>query len=403
MLKDFFEKLKSGELIVVNPQNIDRKCRPSSAMLDMCIDEMADSLVEHNEFSPVEGTYVVDNGYRLGRYTDDSICQRPFRLDKDGDYIVSADHDRHAIFYYDKEFNLQKKYYLGDVSDNRYPKCVAISETKLFVGTDYNRIICIDKVTGDVDWAFGTYGHRGKCSEGYIGEVMQIQLLSTGNLLVATYEGAGDLNKYYGTLEEFAPDGTWVKTHLQYNRSGQGVDGETRYPQSLRIYDDIVYVGKSNEIDVFSYADGELTYAQTIRKPSNSGVDDLSLRDFVIEDGILYITSPGLKKVVGFDLNTHTLTFSAGIYSYEASGGIKHTGNGMNYPDGIVIVDGHIYIADTSNYNITEVFKDNFIYPEYDIPENISEVIYSSLEMDGRKGIVPVGEEPPKLTMFYRS
>ena len=365
---------------------------------------MKKDVVNYDELSPIDGTYVVDNGLKLDRYETPSICSRPYRIDTDGDFIIVADHDKSAIFYVDKSFNLHKKYYTGDVSENRYPRCMVATNDKLYVGTDYNRLFCIDKATSNVDWDFGTYGSRGKCSDGKIGEVMQIQVLSDGKLVIATYEGAGDANRYYGTVELFENDGSWIKTLLQDEGTGYGADLQTHYPQTIRVYGDTVYVGKSNEIDVFTYdsANQDLTFIQTIRKPTNSGVDDLGLRDFVIVDDILYVTTPNLKKVVGFNLVTGEVEFSVGHFNYESTSTVKHEGNGLNYPDGIVVVDEHIYVADSSNYNVVEIFRDDYIYPQYDVPTNI-DIIYSSLELDGNTAKVLVGEEPPKLNLVYKN
>jgi len=402
MINEFIDELRNGSLVVVNPATVGSRCEIASAMTPMCLDELKESVIEYKELEPIDGTYIVDNGYKLGRYTDPSICTRPYMLDKDGEYIVSVDHDKHSIFYFDKNFNIHSKYYTGENSDNRYPRSVAITDTKLYIGTDYNRLLCIDKATREVDWEFGVYGSRGKCVDGKIGECMQVQVLSNGNILVGTYDGAGDAGLYYGTLEEFDADGNWIKTHLEYEGTGLGVDMQTKYIQSIRVYDDVVYVGKLDEIDIFKYENGELTYIQTIRKPSNSGVDELNLRDFVIDGDILYLTAPNLKKVIGFNLIDQSVDFSVGKYSYESVGGIPHAGNGFNYPMGIVVVDGHIYVADSSNYNIVEVFKDDYIYPKFEVPVNI-ELLYSSNKIEDDSTVAtPVGEEPANLHIVYK-
>ena len=401
MIVDFLDQIKNGQLRVINPSILDRKCNPPSAMLPMCVDEMKQSVLNDARLKPIDGSYVIDNGLRLSKYLDTSVCYRPFRIDKDGDYIIVADHDKHSIYYFEKNFNLKKKYYLGGVSENRYPRCVHATSDKLYVGTDYNRVICLDKGTEEILWDFGQYNSRGKCSDNKIGEVMQIQEIPNGNIAIATYDGAGDANKWYGTVELFDTDGNWIKTLLQYKIDGEGTHLETQYPTSLRIYEDKMYVGKRNEIDVFSISDNDLTFITTIRKPPASGVDDLDLRDFVIDGDILYITSPKMKKVIGFNMTTQRLEFSAGIFSYENSSSMPHKGNGLNYPDGIVLVDGHIYVCDPNNYNVTEVFRDDFIHPQYDIPQNVN-IVYSSLPIGDGTVKTPVGEEPPELYITYK-
>ena len=401
MIVDFLDKIRNGQLRVIDPSILDRKCNPPSAMLPMCVDEMKQSVLNEANLKPIEGSYMVDNGLRLSRYLDSSVCYRPYRIDKDGDYIVVADHDKHSIFYFEKNFNLKKKYYLGAVSENRYPRCVCPTEDKIFVGTDYNRVICLDKDTEDVLWDFGVYNSRGKCSDDKIGEVMQIQEMPNGNIAIATYDGAGDANKWYGTVELFDTDGNWIKTLLSFDIDGEGTHLETYNPTSLRIYGDKMYVGKRNEIDIFYINDNDISFISTIRKPPSSGIEDLDLRDFVIDNGILYITSPKMKKVIGFNILTQKLEFSAGVFSYENSSSTPHKGNGLNYPDGIVLIDDHIYVCDSSNYNVTEVFRDDFMHPQYNIPQDV-DIVYSSLPIDDDVVKTPVGEEPPELYVTYR-
>jgi len=401
VINEFLKTLKDGAYKLID-SSIETEPKTYSAVLPMCIDRMIASELQYKEIEPKEGTFDIDNGFKISRYSNGDICGRPHMLRKDGEHIVSVDYDRHSIFYYDDNFNLYKKYYTADNSHNRYPKCLAITEDRIFVGTVYNRVICIDKNTKDVLWEFGEYNRRGKCSDGKIGRPTNIEVLSNGNIVVSTYDGVGDSNRYYGTLEEFDKDGNWVKTLLQDTNGGLGADIQTHYPQSIRIYNDIIYVGKSNEIDVFNYNNGDLEFIQTIRKPSNAEVEDLNLKDFVIEDGILYIISTSIKKVVGFDTQTQQIVFSSGHFRYEGYANSGHEGNALNYPYGLMVEDGKIYVADTSNYQIIEVFRNDYTNPQYELPQNI-DLIYTSQDLDEDfRTNVPIGVKPDNLHIVYK-
>jgi len=405
MLKEFFTSIKNDEIRVISPSAMSRECNTPSAMLPLCVDEMMKNIVNYSELKPIDGTYVVDNGFRLGRYKNPDVCSTPWGLEMDGEHFVSIDYSKSYIYYFDEDSVLVHGYKVNKNSDNRSCISATFNDTHIFVGTYYNRFLAIDKDTGDVAWEFGKYNSRGKCSDNKIGKVYNLGIAPNGNVLVLTYDGAGDANRYYGTLEEFDTDGNWIKTLLENKGSGLGSNLETYNPKAIQVIDDVIYVGKNNEIDVFFYdEDDGLAYIKTIRKPASAGVDDLDLSDFTLKGDLLYVLSNNMRKVIGFNVITGNVEFSAGAFSYEAGSDIPHKGNGLNSPKNLVVKDdGRMYVSDYSNYNIIEIFKDDYIHPDYPIPENI-DILYSSVTRNEDTGLfdVPVGEEPPTLHLTYR-
>ena len=403
MIGEFLQEILDGKLRVIDPTILDKNRIAPSAMTAMCTRELKKDIKNFREIKPTAGSYVVDNGFRLGRYANPDVCSTPVALEFDEGCIVSVDYNKSYIYYFEQDSSLRKSYKVNENSDNRTPMCADFTEDNIYVGTYYNRLISINKDTKDVAWEFGTYNSNGKCSDGKIGRVYDIDQVDNGNLIVAVYDGQGDAGRRYGTLEEFKADGTWVKTLLQDAGSGKGSDLETHYPRAVQVIGSTIYVGKSDDIDVFTYdADDGLTYVKTIRKPANAGVDELDLRDFTIVGDILYILSANMKKIIGFNLLNSVVTFAVGHYNYEASSTIKHEGNALNRPAGLLLLeDGTMYVADEGNYNITQVFDDDYIHPTYDVPSNI-EVLYSSIPIVDGVASVPVGEEPPTLALVYK-
>jgi len=406
MVSDFLQEIIDGKLRVIDPKTLSSQCRSvSSAIPNMCLGELKKDVIEYAEIEPTKGSYVVDNGLRLNRYKNPDVCSTPWGLEMDGEQIVSIDYSKSYIYYFDENSVLVRGYRVDENSDNRSCISATFNDTHIFVGTYYNRFLAIDKDTGDVAWEFGKYNSRGKCSDNKIGKVYNLGIAPNGNVLVLTYDGAGDANRYYGTLEEFDTDGKWIKTLLENKGSGLGSNLETYNPKAIQVIDDVIYVGKNNEIDVFSYdEDDGLAYIKTIRKPASAGVDDLDLSDFTLKGDLLYVLSNNMRKVIGFNVITGNVEFSAGAFSYEAGSDIPHRGNGLNSPKNLVVKDdGRMYVSDYSNYNIIEIFKDDYIHPDYPIPENI-EILYSSVTRNEETKMfdVPVGEEPPTLHLTYR-
>ena len=402
MISDFMQEIIDGNLVVVDKGSLDSKCSVSSAITPMCLKALKKEIVIYKEIEPVKGSYVIDNGFRLGRYTDSEVCSVPVRLYTDEGFTVSVDKSKSSIFYFDKHAVLEKVYTVDKTSENRNPVCAGFSDTTIFIGTEYNRLIAIDKNSGDVIWEFGEYNSRGRCKDGKIGSVYSIKIARNGNLLVLTHDGAGENKHYYGTLEEFSKDGTWKRTLLYHKGTGLGSKNETFYPVALQCLEDIVYVAKEESIDVFSYMEDGLIYERTIRKPATIGVENLGITDFSIHDNLLYVLSRNMKKVVCFDMVTGKILFNVGHYNYESASFIIHEGNAMNNPTGMLVTDDHILVADSSNYNIIEIFRDDYIYPKYNIPKGIS-LLYASLDMtDDNRVKIKVGEEPPTLHIVYK-
>jgi len=401
-IEEVLLKLKSNEYKVID--NTTREAQlMQSAFAPMCLDNLLSSNLNYVSLEPYD--FEVDDGLKLSYYVNTSITNTPFKIDYIDDYIAIADRGIHKISLFSEDFNL-KKYYKTTIEtyDDSHPICFCSDDENIYIGTQYNRILALKKDTKEKLWSFGKKYSRGSCADDVIGRVTNMQMLPNGNIIMSTYDGAGSEGNLNGTVEEFDNQGNYVKTHLQYISSGEGSDNETRYPLSIRVYDDIVYVGKSDSIDVFRYDDenSDLEYVDTIRKPSNSNIDDLGLYDFVIKGDIIYIVAPNMKKVVGFNMVTGAVEFSVGCYDYEAYSGFIHKGNAMNYPVGICVMnDDKIIVCDSSNKSVVQIFRDDYIHPKYDVPQNINVISSSaSFDDDGRVS-TPVGEKPNNLQIVY--
>ena len=397
LLPDFLQLLLDGSYKVVDA-SVQTRPALQSAVLPNCLSEMKKSLIQYKELEPTN--YVVDNGLKVSRLLNSRTVTNPYSIAIDGTDFVLADYNK-GITIFDENFSV-KQMHIMNTAPYLYPRKVAITDTHYIIGTNGYMLLGMNKTTGAIDWEFGTYNVRGKAMDGLLGRVYGIDILSNGNIMVATYDGAGDLNKYNGTVEEFDANGVWVKTHLQYDNTGMGADNETLNPRSLRVYNDVVYIGYDNRIDVFAYdsVTDTLNYQTAITAPNNSTVLNLALTDFVIDNGVLYIVSQSLKKVVGFDLTTRGVVFSVGHYKLEYVAGMVHEGNAMNDPLGIVVAGGKIYVADAGNYQVIEVFSNDYIYPTYDIPAG-ADIIYSSTPIENGTVATPVGTTPPNLHIVY--
>jgi hypothetical protein len=404
MISEFLQEILDGKLKVVDPATVDSRVIVPSAMTNMCLNELKKDVKNFIELKPISGSYVVDNGLRLNRYLNPDVCYQPWGIYEDEECIASVDYGKSYIYYFEMDASLRKSYKTNENADNRSPISADFDDTNIFCGTYYNRLISINKDTKEVEWEFGTYNSRGKCSDGKIGKPYKIKTATSGNLLVLTSDGAGDADRYYGTLEEFDKDGNWIKTLLQDSGTGLGSNLETHYPRSLYVDGDTVYVGKSDDIDVFTYdVDDGLAYVKTIRKPASSGVSDLDLTDFLIDGDTLYVLSANMEKVIGFNIVTGVIEFSVGHFHYENSSLAEHEGNAMNSPRGLLLTsEGKLFVSDASNCNICEVFRSDYIHPRYEVPENI-EIIYSSQELNGDNTTnSKIGKEPENLRIVYK-
>jgi len=397
LLPDFLQLLLDGSYKVVDA-SVQTRPALQSAVLPNCLTEMKNSLIEYKELEP--SNFTVDNGLKVSRLLNPKTITSPYCLEQDGTDYVLADYSK-GITIFDENFAV-KKMHIMNAAPHLYARRVAVTDTHYIIGTNGYMLLGMNKSTGVIDWEFGVYNSRGKAMDGKLGKVYGIATMSNGNIMVATYDGAGDLDHYNGTVEEFDANGVWIKTHLQYDNTGMGADNETLNPRSLRVYNDTVYVGLDNRIDVFAYdavAD-TLTYQTAITPPNDSTILDLKLTDFVIDGNILYIVSGSLKKVVGFDLTTRQIMFSVGHHRLEYVAGMEHEGNAMNNPISVLVNNGKIYVCDAGNYQILEVFSDDYIYPTYDIPVGAN-VIYSSLPIENGSVATPVGATPPNLHIVY--
>jgi hypothetical protein len=401
MINDFLHLIKSGDYKVVDAA-INTEPKTYSAVLPMCIDRMIASQLKFVELEPYDYG-IIENGFMCGYYADSSITNKSHAMFVDEDTIITGDRDGQRINVYDSNMVLMRQIKTNVDGGMLYPFCAAATENSYLSGGYYKQIASFNKDDGSVEWVFGTYNSRGKCKDGKLGDVRKIDVLDDGNIILAVYDGADETDIYRGTVELFDTDGNYIKTLLEYKTTGDASIGEIYNPRDITHVGNTVYIGSSTRVDIMEYdsESQELSHINTIRKPQDVDVGELDLNSFCIDGDIMYIVSPAMVKVIAFNMITGDIEFAVGHYNYEAYSGAVHEANALNSPYGIAVINGRIFVSDLSNRYIVEVFRDDYIHPKYDIPENINVVSVSAeFNEDGRTNS-PAGIEPPVLQLLY--
>ena len=399
MLQEFLSELQSGKLLIVNTSN--KVARDLPRVPDYITSGLLEDFnkltkqVKVHKIPPKEAATYEDV---LFNYSQDALLNRPtqivpIEINEEQQYLVSNYHKPLAIL--DNNYNFLRywgRYYSPVTSDGFvYTKRIAVdidkdllvllSETKHFIRA-------YRWSTGEKLWDFGVYESIGEPYEGKLHTPKDLIILPNGNILVATYYGYSIVNGEKkidnGLIIELnGADGSYIKTHLQYTNTGYGWNGETYRPKVIKQFNDKIYIATYRDmIDVFTYKDDELVYDKSYPRPRKFGVDKIDIADFIVTDSHIIVLSIALRKIIKFNTTTYKVDSSVGYFRYEDGGYFKHQTNALNAPYSLVEKDDYYVVIDYGNNQVIKVYKDPYKTVEYELPQDLTQVIYTSVDVD---------------------